>query len=89
MPLSGKIRSKIYERVREEFPGGVVLMVGPPSDRFFVRWRLFFYATERGEYMRWIGDLIAFVMLGTIVSFVVYVAIKSRMDEKKKNTQGQ
>jgi hypothetical protein len=33
--------------------------------------------------MRWLGDLIVYVMIDVVVGFFVYVAIKSRMDEKK------
>jgi hypothetical protein len=33
--------------------------------------------------MRWLGDLIVYVMIAVVVGFFVYVAIKSRMDEKK------
>jgi len=33
--------------------------------------------------MRWLGDLIVYVGIAAMVGFFAYVAIKSRMDEKK------
>jgi len=33
--------------------------------------------------MRWLGDLIVYVGIVAMVGFFVYIAVKSRMDEKK------
>jgi len=33
--------------------------------------------------MKWLGDLVVYLGVAAIVGFFVYVAIKSRMDDKK------
>jgi hypothetical protein len=35
--------------------------------------------------MRWLGDLIVYAGIAVFLAFVVYVGIKSRLDEKKNN----
>gem|GEM_PF-6634081 len=61
-------------------------MVGPPSDVKPSGCGLFIDRplTQRGEtHMRWLGDLIVYVMIAAVVGFFIYVAVKSRMEEKK------
>jgi hypothetical protein len=36
-----------------------------------------------GTDMRWLGDLIVYAGIAVMVGFFVYVAVKSRMDDKK------
>ena len=37
--------------------------------------------------MRWLGDLIVYAGIVAMVGFFVYVAVKSRVDEKKNNSK--